>query len=135
MAALQRREINVEKTGLVKLQFLKAAWLTAFTSYRYTSFTVVKKAEKFLVNDPSLDFRAPPRLGTSAAVLILLGAESDLVNERRVLGAQSLFGIGALWITAEFLRRCRPTCQRRVCAQSNLSQPSVLVGKLWVLGA
>ncbi|XP_019718163.1 aspartate aminotransferase, cytoplasmic-like [Hippocampus comes] len=70
---------------------------------------VVKKVERLIVEDTSLNHEYLPILGLpefrSAASKVALGEDSPAVKEGRVGGVQSLGGTGALRIGAEFLRR------------------------------
>ncbi|KAJ8365314.1 hypothetical protein SKAU_G00141450 [Synaphobranchus kaupii] len=70
---------------------------------------VVKKVERMIVEDQSLNHEYLPILGLpefrSSASKIALGEESPAILENRVGGVQSLGGTGALKIGAEFLRR------------------------------
>ncbi|KAA0718242.1 Aspartate aminotransferase, cytoplasmic [Triplophysa tibetana] len=70
---------------------------------------VVKKVEKIIVEDHSLNHEYLPILGLpefrSSASKIALGADSPAISENRVGAVQCLGGTGALKIGAEFLRR------------------------------
>ncbi|XP_056617491.1 aspartate aminotransferase, cytoplasmic [Triplophysa dalaica] len=70
---------------------------------------VVKKVEKIIVEDQSLNHEYLPILGLpefrSSASKIALGADSPAISENRVGAVQCLGGTGALKIGAEFLRR------------------------------
>ncbi|XP_012687712.1 aspartate aminotransferase, cytoplasmic [Clupea harengus] len=70
---------------------------------------VVKKVEKLIVEDGSLNHEYLPILGLpefrSSASKIALGDDSPAVKENRVGAVQCLGGTGALKIGAEFLRR------------------------------
>lgn len=70
---------------------------------------VVKKVERLIVEDESLNHEYLPILGLpefrSAASKVALGDDSPAIKENRVGGVQALGGTGALRIGAEFLRR------------------------------
>ncbi|XP_036384244.1 aspartate aminotransferase, cytoplasmic [Megalops cyprinoides] len=70
---------------------------------------VVKKVERMIVEDNSLNHEYLPILGLpefrSSASKIALGEDSPAIRENRVGGVQGLGGTGALKIGAEFLRR------------------------------
>lgn len=70
---------------------------------------VVRKVERLLVEDTSLNHEYLPILGLpefrSNASKIALGDDSPAIQEKRVGGVQCLGGTGALKIGAEFLRR------------------------------
>uniref|UniRef100_A0A8C9TH39 Aspartate aminotransferase n=1 Tax=Scleropages formosus TaxID=113540 RepID=A0A8C9TH39_SCLFO len=70
---------------------------------------VVKKVERMIVEDQSLNHEYLPILGLpefrSSASKIALGDDSLAILENRVGGVQCLGGTGALKIGAEFLRR------------------------------
>ncbi|XP_036402799.1 aspartate aminotransferase, cytoplasmic [Megalops cyprinoides] len=70
---------------------------------------VVKKVERMIVEDDSLNHEYLPILGLpefrSSASKIALGEDSPAIQENRVGGVQCLGGTGALKIGAEFLRR------------------------------
>ncbi|TNN36999.1 Aspartate aminotransferase, cytoplasmic [Liparis tanakae] len=70
---------------------------------------VVKKVERLIVEDGSLNHEYLPILGLpefrSASSKVALGDESTAIKENRVGGVQALGGTGALRIGAEFLRR------------------------------
>lgn len=70
----------------------------------------VRKAEKLIANDESLNHEYLPILGmedfSELATRILLGEDSVALKEKRVLSAQSLSGTGALRVLADFLKRC-----------------------------
>ncbi|KAG9346145.1 hypothetical protein JZ751_007963 [Albula glossodonta] len=70
---------------------------------------VVKKVERMIVEDQSLNHEYLPILGLpefrSSASKIALGEDSPAIQENRVGGVQGLGGTGALKIGAEFLRR------------------------------
>ncbi|KAI1887038.1 hypothetical protein AGOR_G00201920 [Albula goreensis] len=70
---------------------------------------VVKKVERMIVEDQSLNHEYLPILGLpefrSSASKIALGEDSPAIRENRVGGVQGLGGTGALKIGAEFLRR------------------------------
>lgn len=70
---------------------------------------VVKKVERLIVEDGSLNHEYLPILGLpefrSAASKVALGDDSAAIGENRVGGVQALGGTGALRIGAEFLRR------------------------------
>uniref|UniRef100_A0A3P8YV32 Aspartate aminotransferase n=1 Tax=Esox lucius TaxID=8010 RepID=A0A3P8YV32_ESOLU len=70
---------------------------------------VVKKVEKIIVADDSLNHEYLPILGLpefrSSASKIALGEDSPAIQENRVGAVQCLGGTGALKIGAEFLRR------------------------------
>ncbi|CAG5945760.1 unnamed protein product [Menidia menidia] len=70
---------------------------------------VVKKVERLIVEDSSLNHEYLPILGLpefrSAASKVALGDDSAAIKENRVGGVQALGGTGALRIGAEFLRR------------------------------
>ncbi|XP_062375624.1 aspartate aminotransferase, cytoplasmic [Sardina pilchardus] len=70
---------------------------------------VVKKVEKMIVEDSSLNHEYLPILGLpefrSNASKIALGDDSPAIKEKRVGAVQCLGGTGALKIGAEFLRR------------------------------
>lgn len=68
---------------------------------------VVRKAQLAIANDDTLNFEYLNQLGlpefTSAATAMLLGPDSEIIKEGRVLSCQSLSGTGALSLTAAFL--------------------------------
>uniref|UniRef100_A0A673AMZ4 Aspartate aminotransferase n=1 Tax=Sphaeramia orbicularis TaxID=375764 RepID=A0A673AMZ4_9TELE len=70
---------------------------------------VVKKVEKLIVQDDSLNHEYLPILGLpefrSSASKIALGDDSPAIHENRVGAVQCLGGTGALKMGAEFLRR------------------------------
>ncbi|XP_077575706.1 aspartate aminotransferase, cytoplasmic-like [Stigmatopora nigra] len=70
---------------------------------------VVKKVERLIVDDDTLNHEYLPILGLpefrSAASKVALGDDSPAIKEGRVGGVQALGGTGALRIGAEFLRR------------------------------
>ena len=70
----------------------------------------VRKAEKLIANDDSLNHEYLPILGmeefSDLATRMLLGDDSTPIKEGRVLSAQSLSGTGALRVLADFLRLC-----------------------------
>ncbi|KAL4612884.1 aspartate aminotransferase, cytoplasmic [Arapaima gigas] len=70
---------------------------------------VVKKVERLIVEDQSLNHEYLPVLGLpefcSSASRIILGDDSPAIKEKRVGGVQSIGGTGALKMGAEFLRR------------------------------
>ncbi|XP_069545575.1 aspartate aminotransferase, cytoplasmic-like [Brachyistius frenatus] len=70
---------------------------------------VVKKVERLIVEDNSLNHEYLPILGLpefrSAASKVALGDDSAAISENKVGGVQALGGTGALRIGAEFLRR------------------------------
>uniref|UniRef100_A0A3B3T2Z6 Aspartate aminotransferase n=1 Tax=Paramormyrops kingsleyae TaxID=1676925 RepID=A0A3B3T2Z6_9TELE len=70
---------------------------------------VVKKVEKIIVEDQSLNHEYLPILGLPefrcSASKIALGEESPAIKEKRVGGVQCLGGTGALKVGAEYLRR------------------------------
>ncbi|TMS23664.1 Aspartate aminotransferase, cytoplasmic [Larimichthys crocea] len=69
---------------------------------------VVKKVERLIVEDDSLNHEYLPILGLpefrSASSKVALGDDSPAIKENRVGGVQCLGGTGALRIGAEFLR-------------------------------
>jgi len=71
---------------------------------------VVRKAEKLIANDESLNHEYLPILGleefSNLATKLLLGDDSAPIKEGRVLSAQALSGTGALRVLADFLRIC-----------------------------
>lgn len=68
---------------------------------------VVRKAQIAVANDESLNFEYLNQLGladfTSAATALLLGSDSTVIKENRVISCQSLSGTGALSLAAAFL--------------------------------
>ncbi|MEQ2304697.1 Golgi Transport [Ameca splendens] len=70
---------------------------------------VVKKVERLLVEDDSLNHEYLPILGLpefrSAGSKVALGDDNPAIHENRVGGVQALGGTGALRIGADFLRR------------------------------
>lgn len=68
---------------------------------------VVKKAQLAVANDETLNFEYLNQLGlpefTSAATNLLLGADSPIIKEDRVISCQSLSGTGALSLAAALL--------------------------------
>ncbi|XP_074487050.1 aspartate aminotransferase, cytoplasmic-like [Sebastes fasciatus] len=70
---------------------------------------VVKKVERLIVEDGSLNHEYLPILGLpefrSAASKVALGDDSSAIKDNRVGGVQALGGTGALRVGAEFLRR------------------------------
>jgi aspartate aminotransferase len=71
---------------------------------------VVRTVEKQIAADDTLDHEYFPVVGsddlTSAAMKLVLGADSPALKEKRAVGFQSLSGTGALRIGADFLKRC-----------------------------
>jgi len=71
---------------------------------------VVRKAEKLIANDDSLNHEYLPILGmedfSDLATRMVLGEDSLPLKEGRVISAQSLSGTGALRVLADFLRLC-----------------------------
>lgn len=76
-------------------------------------FPVVKRAEEVIVADRSLDKEYSPIDGlpefTKGARGVAFGWDHQLVNDPRVVSAQTLSGTGALRILSEFLRKFRPS--------------------------
>ena len=76
-------------------------------------FPVVKKAEMQIVADKTLDKEYSPIDGladfTKGARGVLFGWDHPLVNDPRVVSAQTLSGTGALRILSEFLQKFRPS--------------------------
>lgn len=70
---------------------------------------VVKKAEKAIVDDTTLNHEYLPVLGldtyASAATALLLGEDSIQIKNKNAFGIQTLSGTGALRLGAEFLAR------------------------------
>lgn len=70
---------------------------------------VVKKAEKAIVEDETLNHEYLPVLGldsfSSAATGLLLGDDSIQIKNKHAFGIQTLSGTGALRLGAEFLAR------------------------------
>lgn len=70
---------------------------------------VVKKAEKAIVDDASLNHEYLGVLGletfSSAATAFLLGDDSIQIKNKNAFGIQTLSGTGALRLGAEFLAR------------------------------
>lgn len=70
---------------------------------------VVKKAEKAVVEDDTLNHEYLPVLGlesySSAATALLLGEDSIQIKNKNAFGIQTLSGTGALRLGAEFLAR------------------------------
>jgi len=70
----------------------------------------VRKAEKLIANDDSLNHEYLPILGmedfSDLATKMLLGEDSVAIKEGRVISAQSLSGTGALRVLADFMKRC-----------------------------
>lgn len=70
---------------------------------------VVKKAEKAIVEDTTLNHEYLPVLGldtySSAATALLLGEDSIQIKNKNAFGIQTLSGTGALRLGAEFLAR------------------------------
>lgn len=68
---------------------------------------VVRKAQIAVANDETLNFEYLNQLGlpefTSAATSLLLGADSPIIKENRVISCQSLSGTGALSLAAALL--------------------------------
>lgn len=68
---------------------------------------VVRKAQIAVANDETLNFEYLPQLGlrefTSAATSMLLGADSPVIKENRVVSVQTLSGTGALSLSAVLL--------------------------------
>lgn len=77
---------------------------------------VVKEAEKKIVDDPAVNFEYLPILGldsfSTAATRMLLGADSPVIKENRVLSVQSISGTGALRLSADFLASVVPNVTR-----------------------
>ncbi|KAI3320126.1 PLP-dependent transferase [Xylariaceae sp. AK1471] len=74
---------------------------------------VVKKADEILRNDPNLDHEYAPIAGlasftSKAAEVILGGADSPAIKEKRVTSVQAISGTGALHLGALFLARFYP---------------------------
>uniref|UniRef100_A0A3B3T386 Aspartate aminotransferase n=1 Tax=Paramormyrops kingsleyae TaxID=1676925 RepID=A0A3B3T386_9TELE len=89
-------------------------WTTHSAAYRTDDcqpwvLPVVKKVEKIIVEDQSLNHEYLPILGLPefrcSASKIALGEESPAIKEKRVGGVQCLGGTGALKVGAEYLRR------------------------------
>lgn len=74
-------------------------------------FPIVKKVEKEIVNDPSLDKEYAPIDGVAefkeGAKMALLGWKHKDVKSGRVVTAQTLSGTGALKMLADFLKQFR----------------------------
>jgi aspartate aminotransferase len=72
-------------------------------------FPVVKKAEKAIVHDLSLNHEYLAVLGldsfSKAATALLLGDDSSHIKNKQAFGIQTLSGTGALRVGAEFLAR------------------------------
>ena len=68
---------------------------------------VVKKAQLAIANDDSLNMEYLSQMGlpefTSAATALVLGADSQIIKENRVLSCQTLSGTGALSLAAALL--------------------------------
>lgn len=68
---------------------------------------VVKKAQIAIANDDSLNFEYLNQLGTpdftSAATSLLLGADNQVIKDKRVVSCQTLSGTGALSLAAALL--------------------------------
>lgn len=81
---------------------------------------VVKKAEKEIVDDTTLNHEYLPVLGlesfSSAATGLLLGEDSIQIKNKNAFGIQTLSGTGALRLGAEFLAQ---VMDRRVFYYSN----------------
>jgi len=75
-------------------------------------FPVVKKAEEMIVANKTLDKEYAPIEGLAdfnkGARGVLFGFDHPLVNDPRVVSAQTLSGTGALTIIASFLAKFRP---------------------------
>ncbi|KAI1332351.1 PLP-dependent transferase [Xylariaceae sp. FL0255] len=74
---------------------------------------VVKKADDILRNDPNLDHEYAPIAGVAAftskaAELILGGADSPAIKEKRVTSVQTISGTGAVHLGALFLAKFYP---------------------------
>ncbi|KAH9883816.1 aspartate aminotransferase [Xylariomycetidae sp. FL2044] len=74
---------------------------------------VVKKADDILHNDPELNHEYAPIAGiasftSKAAELILGGADSPAVKEKRVTSVQTISGTGAVHLGAAFLAKFYP---------------------------
>lgn len=76
-------------------------------------FPVVKRAEELIVADRALDKEYSPIDGlpefTKGARGVAFGWDHPLVNDPRVVSAQTLSGTGALRILAEFVQKFRPS--------------------------
>lgn len=70
---------------------------------------VVRKAQLAIANDGNINFEYLNQLGlpefTEAAARLLLGADSPVIKENRIVSCQSLSGTGALALSAAFLNR------------------------------
>lgn len=70
---------------------------------------VVRKAQIAIANDETLNFEYLSQMGlpefTSAATNLLLGADSTIIKENRVISCQSLSGTGALSLAAALLNK------------------------------
>lgn len=68
---------------------------------------VVRKAQIAIANDDSLNFEYLNQLGlpdfTSAATSLLLGADNQVIKDKRVVSCQTLSGTGALSLAAALL--------------------------------
>ena len=75
----------------------------------FFSYGKTHKATSILLNDETLDHEYLPILGltdfTSAAVKLILGADSVAINEGRSVSAQTISGTGANHLGALFLSR------------------------------
>ncbi|KAI0482169.1 aspartate aminotransferase [Xylariaceae sp. FL0804] len=74
---------------------------------------VVKKADEILRNDPDLNHEYAPIMGlepftSKAAELILGGADSPAIKEKRVTSVQTISGTGAVHLGALFLAKFYP---------------------------
>ena len=85
-----------------------------FTAYRTSEgkpwvLPVVRKVESNLAADETLNHEYLPVLGlesfSKASTAMLLGTDSPVIAEGRVIGVQTLSGTGALRVAAEFLAR------------------------------
>lgn len=70
---------------------------------------VVRKAQLKVASDDSLNFEYLTQSGlpefTTAATALLLGSDSEIIKEKRVISFQTLSGTGALSLSAAFLSK------------------------------
>ncbi|RHZ81187.1 hypothetical protein Glove_123g209 [Diversispora epigaea] len=70
---------------------------------------VVKKVEKIIVNDPTIDHEYLPILGLppfrEASIKLILGPDNPVIKEKRVVATQTISGTGACHLGSLFLSR------------------------------
>lgn len=75
-------------------------------------FNVVKKAEREIVNNPTMNKEYAPIDGVPsllpAARNLMFGEDSVAVKEKRIVSSQTISGTGSLRVLSDFLHRYRP---------------------------